>query len=288
MNLGVLLSASLSLARQAAGIIRRVSLSGNLGTIQKGVDDPMTVADLESQRLIVGGLWSVYPGLAVVGEEDTPDVVASAVKPRLDLIDLLRVPSELREVPMDEVCVFIDPLDATKEYTQGRTWCVMTLIGITHKGVPVAGVMHQPFAQTGDEEGHAVFGLKGYGVEGLIRKPHAAGDGVVAVTTLSHSSAALDDAIARVKPDTVVREGGCGYKSLLLAQGVADLYLYPQPGTKRWDTCAPEAILRELGGVMSDREGRDIVYRPSGDMLNQSLVACMSKELHSRVIASLK
>ena len=72
VDLGVLLSASLSLARQASRIIRHVS-QGELVITQKGrdgQDDPMTQADEQSQKLIIAGLWSVYPGLAVVGEEE--------------------------------------------------------------------------------------------------------------------------------------------------------------------------------------------------------------------------
>lgn len=46
VDLGLLLSASVSLARSAAHIIRSVSASGNLGTIEKGPDDPMTVCVL--------------------------------------------------------------------------------------------------------------------------------------------------------------------------------------------------------------------------------------------------
>jgi 3'-phosphoadenosine 5'-phosphosulfate (PAPS) 3'-phosphatase len=126
------------------------------------------VADLASQKLIISGLWSVYPGLAVVGEEDTPNLSAAEEKPRLDLVDLEAVPRELRAVPLDDVCVYIDPLDATKEYTLGKTWCVMTLIGITLRGLPIAGVMHQPFGD--GERGRTVYGMQGFGVIGLQRK----------------------------------------------------------------------------------------------------------------------
>ncbi len=75
---------------------------------------------------------------------------------------------------------------------------------------------------------------------------------------------------------------------LNISSGKADVYLYPQPGTKRWDTCAPEAILRELGGVLTDKDGLDIVYRRTGDMLNTSLIACLDPALHKRVIGNLK
>ena len=248
-----------------------------------GVDDPMTQADLASQKLIISGLWSVYPSLQIVGEEETPDLQPAAEKPQLDLIDQSKVLPELKEVALDDVCVYIDPLDATKEFTLGRTWCVMTLIGITVKGVPVAGVMHQPFE---GDDGHVVYAMKGYGVVGLNKKEKG-GKGLVAVTTASHSSAAVDEAIALCKPDTVMREGGCGYKALLVAQEVADVYLYPQPGTKRWDSCAPEAIIRELGGIVTDKYGKDIVYPVKGDMLNHSLICCLDKSVHTKIIQGL-
>jgi 3'(2'), 5'-bisphosphate nucleotidase len=74
----------------------------------------------------------------------------------------------------------------------------------------------------------------------------------------------------------------------MVAQGVADVYLYPCAGTKRWDTCAPEAILRELGGVMTDKDGHNIQYRKTGDMLNTSLIASLDRQLHKRVIENLK
>ncbi len=75
VDLGVLVSACVSLARSAAREIRSVSASGALNTVDKGGgDDPMTEADLRSQRLIIAGLWKLCPGIAVVGEENTPEV----------------------------------------------------------------------------------------------------------------------------------------------------------------------------------------------------------------------
>jgi hypothetical protein len=53
VDLGLLLSASVSLARSAAHIIRSVSASGKLGTIEKGPDDPMTVISQHPQCVFV-------------------------------------------------------------------------------------------------------------------------------------------------------------------------------------------------------------------------------------------
>jgi hypothetical protein len=43
------------------------------------------------------------------------------------------------------VCVFVDPLDGTKEFVDGRLSAVQTLIGVSVYGRAVAGVMGLPF-----------------------------------------------------------------------------------------------------------------------------------------------
>ncbi len=55
----------------------------------------------------------------------------------------------------------------------------------------------------------------------------------MAVTTLSHGSAALDEAIQQVRPDKLVREGGCGYKALMVAQG---LFVVKKEGKRKSGT----------------------------------------------------
>jgi 3'-phosphoadenosine 5'-phosphosulfate (PAPS) 3'-phosphatase len=39
------------------------------------------------------------------------------------------------------------------------------------------------------------------------------------------------------------------YKTLLVMERVADVYVYPTIGCKLWDTCAPHALLSALGGT---------------------------------------
>ena len=51
-----------------------------------------------------------------------------------------------------------------------------------------------------------------------------------------------------MKPTEVLKVGGSGHKVLLLIEGKAHAYVFPSPGCKKWDTCAPEAILHALGG----------------------------------------
>ncbi len=100
----------------------------------------------------------------VVGEENTPDIERSEEQPPLDLVDLDLVPDNLRAVDIERVSVYLDPLDATKEFTQGVLHCVITLIGICVDSKPVAGVMNQAFGGT---QGNTVYGMPGINVQGL-------------------------------------------------------------------------------------------------------------------------
>lgn len=37
---------------------------------------------------------------------------------------------------------------------------------------------------------------------------------------------------------------------IMLLEGAADAYVFPSLGTKKWDTCAPQAILEAAGTVI--------------------------------------
>ena len=66
-----------------------------------------------------------------------------------------------------------------------------------------------------------------------------------------------------MNPDEILRQGGAGNKVLRIIEGDAHCYLFPSPGTKKWDTCAPEAILVAMGGCLSDIHGNQIDYSPN-------------------------
>jgi len=57
-----------------------------------------------------------------------------------------------------------------------------------------------------------------------------------------------------------MRRGSVGVKIGLIAERQADLYLHLSPSTKQWDTCAPEIILREAGGRLTDLFGQPLRY----------------------------
>ena len=56
-----------------------------------------------------------------------------------------------------------------------------------------------------------------------------------------------------MQPDEVLRQGGAGNKVLRVIEGDAHAYVFASPGTKKWDTCAPEAILVAMGGRLTGK-----------------------------------
>jgi 3'(2'), 5'-bisphosphate nucleotidase len=135
---------------------------------------------------------------------------------------------------------FPDPLDGTKEFTEGVLDAVTILIGIAVRGRAAAGVINQPFAQ------RTIVGVRGRGCVDcrvdeatdqllemrpiLLARPASAvsagssGSRIV-VTTRSHMSAALAAMIEAVRPSEVRRAGGCGGKCIMLLDGRADAYV---------------------------------------------------------------
>jgi 3'(2'), 5'-bisphosphate nucleotidase len=72
--------------------------------------------------------------------------------------------------------------------------------------------------------------------------------------------------------------GSVGVKVGLLARGGADAYVHPATGRvgggmKKWDTCAPEAILLAAGGAFTDRDGATIDYASSDIGVRDGVVA---------------
>jgi len=98
----------------------------------------------------------------------------------------------------------------------------------------------------------------------------------------------------------VLHVGGAGHKALLVLDGDADAYVFPQDGTKRWDTCAVDAILHAAGkllltsvtpagtctphgdvmtgGRLTDAYGHDIVYTRDASHNNDKGVLCSMRD----------
>lgn len=154
-----------------------------------------------------------------------------------------------------------DPLDGTKEFTEGLKEYVTVLLGITRLGKPLAGVVHVPFAEPSPRN---VYGAVGVGVWGARDTPKRDTKRVIA-TSRSRPTSSLRAMIDKQNFDSVVPIGGAGSKGLLTLDGEVDAYWYPVSGTSLWDTAAIDAILRAAGGKLTDTWNDDIDYNPDRD-----------------------
>lgn len=60
-------------------------------------------------------------------------------------------------------------------------------------------------------------------------------------------------------------------------------------GCKRWDICPGEAILKSLGGYLTDSEGNEYTYVEDRDQAycSKGVIASLRKEVHTKVIDRL-
>lgn len=292
-----LISSAVSIASRAGSEVRRISKTGQLGVVDKGIQDFQTEADRTAQRMIVASLAKRFPKCTIVGEEDLVEDKSADLELIVDSFDenVLKhpLPDQYKDIKEEEITIWVDPLDATAEFVKGFLEHVTVLIGISVNGRSVAGVIHQPFygykTKSADTMGRTMWALIGLGYFGVSTNVLPK-DKLIVTTTASHGSQNINDTITALKPDEVLRVGGAGHKVLLVVEGKAHSYVFASNGCKRWDTAAPEALLVAAGGVFTDVFGNRIEYQHRRDNNYQNylgVVASSSQEVHSKMVEKI-
>ena len=62
-----------------------------------------------------------------------------------DLVYGDEIYKKFEEFSSEDAVLFIDPLDGTAEFVNGNISAVTVLLGLTVKGVPKIGIIHNPF-----------------------------------------------------------------------------------------------------------------------------------------------
>uniref|UniRef100_A0A3B4TEF2 Inositol polyphosphate 1-phosphatase n=2 Tax=Seriola dumerili TaxID=41447 RepID=A0A3B4TEF2_SERDU len=174
-----------------------------------------------------------------------------------------------------ELGIWIDPIDATSQYIEGREevlekghlspsglHCALVLIGVYLRstGEPVMGVINQPFNYK-DPSGGGWRGKHFWGVScgdinvcSLSRPKGNSenGRGLSVVLSSSEKQVVKESLTSLCSPEQLVYASGAGYKILCVIQGLADVYVLSEGSTFKWDSCAPHALLRALGGGVVD------------------------------------
>ncbi|KAM7005656.1 inositol polyphosphate 1-phosphatase [Tautogolabrus adspersus] len=179
------------------------------------------------------------------------------------------------KVPLSpsELGIWIDPIDATSQYIEGREevleeghlspsglHCALVLIGVYLRstGEPVMGVINQPFnhkiPEGGGWSGRHFWGVS-YGNVNVCSEslPAVGSGGRLSVVLSSSEKQVVKEALTSLcGPDRLMYASGAGYKILCVIQGLADVYVLSEGSTFKWDSCAPHALLRALGGGVVD------------------------------------
>lgn len=236
-------------------------------------------------------MLNLYPSIKVIGEEGASDLNVPKdwlVSESCATFLTQSCPESLKNVSDEDIVVWVDPLDGTNEYTQGFLEHVTVLIGIAIKDKAIGGVIHQPYFKTNNGDiGRTIWGVKGIGIGGFEPKCLPS-DQLVVTTTRTHSNALVDSTLNAIQPSKIIRVGGAGYKVLQLLEGMANVYVFASAGCKKWDTCAPEAILEAANGVLTDISGVHYSYNADVEHMNKfGVLATCSNELHQKIISQI-
>jgi len=252
------LSAAIYLTEKAGRKVREIREEDELdeqskGKTKEGVNDPLTQGDMESHRILVKGFMKAFPALNIVSEENEIEGIEGVVPPSLMHPDVLSKVQGIEQlVPAKDITVWIDPLDATKEYTERLTEYVTVMACVAIEGKPVAGVIRKPF------EDQTYWAWVDHGTSTNLVDLHGSHeeDKLRVIVSLSHAGDVKDTATKAFAPQEVevTGAGGAGYKTIEVIKGTQDVYVH-NTLIKKWDICAGEAILAALGGKQTDLRG---------------------------------
>lgn len=285
-----LVASSVTAATQAGKIIRDILNQGELNIIDKGKNDLQTEADRSAQKCIIESLSRQFPDVTIIGEEGTSrcEVPSDWIVTDMDQDVLnLKLPKELENISAKDICVWVDPLDGTSEFTQGLVDHVTVLVGVAIGSRAIGGVIHQPFYNNNASIGRTLWGIVGGGIGGFTPILPIEGKRII-TTTRSHSNKIVQTALDAMQPDEIIRVGGAGHKVMLLLEGKAHAYVFASSGCKRWDTCAPEAVLKSAGGNLTDLYGDLYSYDSNTNYQNtKGVIATAPGQQHSWYISRI-
>ncbi len=265
------LETATELAREASHAIMKIYHEGfevEEKSQSAHYSEPVTIADKTSSRIIVAGLNAAFPDDAVLSEEEVDDTERRIRKSRVWMID---------------------PLDGTKGFTE-KAGDFAVQIALTENGDPVLGVVLQPIKDI------LYYAVKGEGAFLVKDGDYAQTLEVSDITEFSemtlavsrsHRSKTMTRLVEHFGFENEYPHGSVGLKVGFLTQKVADIYIHLSPHTKFWDTAAPQIILEEAGGKLTDIFGERIRYEIE-DVKNHNGIFSTNGVSHENAVTHLR
>ena len=241
----------------------------------KGLNDPVTLADLKVNELIIKKIRENYSEseYSILSEENVNFLSNSLCSNR----DWLWV---------------LDPLDGTKDFIQGTGNYAMHL-ALNYKNKPYLGFVLIP----SKNELWIANGVKVWGErkDGEILKSKLSQErnlkDMTIITSKNHRNEALECLINAINFKEKIVMGSIGCKIASIVKGDADIYIsLSLPGAsspKDWDFAAPEAILNAAGGAITFIDNKEISYNQENFEQPGIIVASNNKLNHGRICSEI-
>jgi 3'-phosphoadenosine 5'-phosphosulfate (PAPS) 3'-phosphatase len=244
-----------------------------------------TIADGIVQHILIDHLFSGSKFRDVVGEEDGCNVNIRTIPFK---VDNLTVPEEFNEViesvvlqislladeisaeAYNEITVFIDPIDGTREFSTNLGEQCSVCIGFSCSlGKPMAGLVYRPLTDPPTWAAGAASEKFTASNLAFAAVPNTKG--------LLTSNGAISPFVEKLIEEygyIRVPSGGAGNKMLMLLEGKGSAYIQDR-GVSRWDTSGAQAVIEANGGTLSkltsfisSKELQSYTYLRSGHNLD--------------------
>ena len=246
-------------AREAAAILRE-HYARETKSWEKSDDNPVTLADLASDRAIAHRLRAAFPRDALLSEETLSDP-ARLENPRVWIVD---------------------PMDGTKEFIQ-RIPEFGVSIALCERAEPVVGVIANPV------QGVTLWATRGGGcfrdgkrVE--VSRCTELSAAVVIASRTEISRKQFDPYAGWFKEIRPV--GSIAWKLACIASGDGDLNISVAPKNE-WDVCAGDLLVREAGGAYLAFDGSPRSYNQADPLIGAGMAAGR-RELLERFFARVR
>src|SRR5262249_6548820 len=229
--------------------------------------EEVTAADREANDLIVRRLAAEFPDDGILAEESA-DTERRLQKQRVWMID---------------------PMDGTKNFIR-RDGDFAVQIGLAIDGQSVVGVVYQPVRDVlyrATRGAGSWIETPGQDAGRMSVSGLSVAAEMVLASSRNHRGPRMERLVNLFGFKDEVRRGSVGVKIGLITEQKADIYLHLSPGTKQWDTCAPEIILAEAGGRLTDLFGHPLRYNDVR-VENRNGIVATNGAAHQMVIEILQ
>jgi histidinol-phosphatase len=222
------------LAAQEAGALAIDYQRRGVTAETKADESPVTAADRASEKLIVETITREFPDDGILGEEGANRNSRNGRR------------------------WIIDPIDGTRDFVRGiPLWAV--LIGLEVNGEVMAGVAHSP------RQGLLLWAERGKGAwanDALIRVSDQSLPEQAVLCFNGFNKAGIErlnaGLLAWVQRFWAVRSLGGAVDAMLVAQGLADVWIEPEAAA--WDLAPLKILVEEAGGKFASFSGENTIY----------------------------